>query len=218
MWVECCISRLAKIISSVVVLDLRRLNREFLDYITLVCLRSVSPQEWMGLSNLYCSIRERRRGDYWYTYIKLGVHSPAVRHPHAFFKPTKSTYPFNVCPYIQYIHLTLLSRQKGKEIIEKVVGGASIKLKNDERRNEVGGGGNCDVHPHSILLLWLTNLSKTPKFECGAGKETVEHFLLNCELYDEEGDILRRRVGALGMRCIILLGDKKIIKDTMEYI
>ena len=49
-------------------------------------------------------------------------------------------------------------------------------------------------------------------------EETVEHFLLNCELYDEERDLLRRRVGVQGMRCSTLLGDKNIIKDTMEYI
>ena len=50
------------------------------------------------------------------------------------------------------------------------------------------------------------------------GKEMVEHYLLNCELYDEERDALRRRVGAQGMRLSILLGDSQIIQDTMDYI
>jgi hypothetical protein len=30
--------------------------------------------------------------------------------------------------------------------------------------------------------------------ECGAEKEMVHHYLLNCELYDEERDELRRSV------------------------
>jgi hypothetical protein len=42
-------------------------------------------------------------------------------------------------------------------------------------------------------------------------------FLINCELYDEERDELRRKVGVQGMRKSIQLGDKNIIK-TMEYI
>jgi hypothetical protein len=43
-------------------------------------------------------------------------------------------------------------------------------------------------------------------------------FPINCELYDEERDELRRRVGVHGMRTSLLLGDKKIIKNTMEYV
>jgi hypothetical protein len=54
--------------------------------------------------------------------------------------------------------------------------------------------------------------------ECGAEKETVNHYLLNCKLYDEERDALRRRVGIQGMRTSTLLGDNKIIKKTLEYI
>jgi hypothetical protein len=54
--------------------------------------------------------------------------------------------------------------------------------------------------------------------ECGAAKETVDHFLLNCELYDEERDGLRRKVGAQGMRTCTLLGDKNVIRHTMDYI
>ena len=74
--------------------------------------------------------------------------------------------------------------------------------------------GHCRLNEY----LYRFNRIETPKCECGAEKETVEHYLLNCELYDEERDVLRRRVGAQGMRCSILLGDKRIIKDTMEYI
>ena len=62
------------------------------------------------------------------------------------------------------------------------------------------------------------NVIETPQCECGAERETVEHYLLNCELYYEERDALRRRVGAQGMRIATLLGDSQIIKDTVEYI
>ena len=54
--------------------------------------------------------------------------------------------------------------------------------------------------------------------ECGAEKETVDHYLLNCELYDEERDALRRKVGIQRMKISTLLGDNKIIKETIEYI
>jgi len=73
-------------------------------------------------------------------------------------------------------------------------------------------------HCHLNEYLHRFNIIETPECECGAEKETVEHVLLNCELYDEERDLLRRRVGVQGMRCSTLLGDKNIIKDTMEYI
>jgi len=44
------------------------------------------------------------------------------------------------------------------------------------------------------------NIIETPECERGAEKEMVEYYLLNCELYDEERDALRRKVGAQGMR------------------
>ena len=54
--------------------------------------------------------------------------------------------------------------------------------------------------------------------ECGAEKETVDHYLLNCELYDEEREELRKKVGAQSMRSSQLLGDEQIIKKTVDYI
>jgi ribonuclease HI len=74
--------------------------------------------------------------------------------------------------------------------------------------------GHCRLNEY----LYRFNKIDTPECECGAGKETVDHFLLNCELYDEERDELRRRVGVQGMRTSILLGDNKIINNTVEYI
>ena len=73
-------------------------------------------------------------------------------------------------------------------------------------------------HCHLNEYLHRFNIIETPECECGAEKETVDHYLLNCELYDEERDALRRSVGAQRMRTNILLGDAKIIKQTMEYV
>ena len=54
--------------------------------------------------------------------------------------------------------------------------------------------------------------------ECGEGKETVEHFLLVCKRYTEERKILRKRISFEGMKVRYLLGDKKAIKHTKEFI
>jgi ribonuclease HI len=73
-------------------------------------------------------------------------------------------------------------------------------------------------HCHLNEYLHRFKIIETSECECGARKETVEHFLLNCELYDEERDKLRRKVGVQGMRTSVLLGDSTIIKETIEYI
>ena len=73
-------------------------------------------------------------------------------------------------------------------------------------------------HCHLNEYIHRFKIIETSEYECGAKKETVEHFLLNCELYDEERDKLRRKVGTQGMRTSVLLGDNIIIKDTIEYI
>jgi len=73
-------------------------------------------------------------------------------------------------------------------------------------------------HCHLNEYLYRFNKIETPECECGAEKETVDHFLLRCQLYDEERDMLRRKVGAEGMITSVLLGDRKIIKETVEYI
>jgi ribonuclease HI len=74
--------------------------------------------------------------------------------------------------------------------------------------------GHCQLNKY----LHRFNIIETPECECGAAKETVDHFLLRCELYDEERDELRRRVGSHGMNTSALLGDSEIIKETIEYI
>jgi ribonuclease HI len=73
-------------------------------------------------------------------------------------------------------------------------------------------------HCHLNEYLHRFNIIETAECECGAEKETLKHYLLNCELYDEERDLLRRRVGVQGMRLDLLLGDPRTIKDTVEYI
>ena len=73
-------------------------------------------------------------------------------------------------------------------------------------------------HCHLNQYLHRFNIIKTSECEYGAEKEMVEYYLLNCELYDEERDTLRRRGGVQGMRPSILLGDSQIIQDTMDYI
>ena len=57
---------------------------------------------------------------------------------------------------------------------------------------------------HLNEYLYYFNIIETS--EC-VEKETVDHYLLNCELYYEERDALRRSVGADRMRSNILLGD-----------
>ena len=73
-------------------------------------------------------------------------------------------------------------------------------------------------HCHLNDYLHRFNVVETPECECGAEGETVNHYLLNCELYDEERDVLRRKVGSHGMRTSVLLGDHKVIKETVKYI
>jgi hypothetical protein len=49
-------------------------------------------------------------------------------------------------------------------------------------------------------------------------KETADHFLLNCEPYDLERHELRKKVGVQGMRTSLLLGNHKMVKETVNYI
>ena len=49
-------------------------------------------------------------------------------------------------------------------------------------------------------------------------KETVEYYLLNYGLYDEERNALRRRIEVQRMRSSILLRNNQIIQDIMNYI
>ena len=54
--------------------------------------------------------------------------------------------------------------------------------------------------------------------DCGRGIETVKHFLLLCRKYEEPRNELQKKVGGRNMRVENLLGDPKIVKDTLEFV
>ena len=73
---------------------------------------------------------------------------------------------------------------------------------------------------HCPLNGYLHRFGKknSPICECGYGKETVEHYLLECRKYREQRKVLRKNVGMGRMKSRILLGNTKILKHTVEYI
>ena len=73
--------------------------------------------------------------------------------------------------------------------------------------------GHCGLNRY----LHRFGLRNSPYCQCGYGKETVEHYLLECRKYKEERKKLRREVGAGNMRVVRLLGDTKLIRHTMEF-
>ena len=58
----------------------------------------------------------------------------------------------------------------------------------------------------------------TPHYSCKHGKETVEHYLLECRLYAEQRKKLRKNVGAGRMKIEKLLGSKELVKHTIEFV
>src|SRR5436305_10632233 len=74
--------------------------------------------------------------------------------------------------------------------------------------------GHCGLNRY----LYRFGINDSPYCQCEYGKETVEHYLLKCRNYREQRKKLRREVGAGKMRVARLLGDKKLIKYTVEYI
>ena len=69
---------------------------------------------------------------------------------------------------------------------------------------------NAYLHDHGHM--------DNPQCECGAGAETVSHYLLRCATYDEERDKLRKEVGFGSMRVGRLLGDPKNVKRTLDFV
>ena len=49
-------------------------------------------------------------------------------------------------------------------------------------------------HYHLNQYLYQFNIIEIFKYKCDEKKEIIEYYLLNYELYDEERDILRRRI------------------------
>ena len=83
-----------------------------------------------------------------------------------------------------------------------------------EDRNSAAkiGTGHCGLNLHRF------GIKNTPYCQCGYGKETVEHYLLECRKFREQRKKLRKEVGTVKMRVARLLGDTKLIKHTVEFI
>src|SRR5271167_620882 len=73
---------------------------------------------------------------------------------------------------------------------------------------------------HCRLNSYLNrrNIIENPSCDCGRGIETVKPFLLLCKNYEEPRNELKKKVGARNMRTEILLGDPKLVKDTLEFV
>jgi hypothetical protein len=74
---------------------------------------------------------------------------------------------------------------------------------------------------HCVLNNYLFRFKKVDSAECpqcGHANETVEHFLLECPHYWEERQVLRDEVGTRSMTLSGLLGDKKIVNATLQYV
>jgi ribonuclease HI len=74
--------------------------------------------------------------------------------------------------------------------------------------------GHCGLNQY----LHRCKRADSPYCDCGDGKETVEHYLLECVLHKEARNSLRRKVGMGKMKVPSLLGQPKLIKHTMEFI
>ena len=74
--------------------------------------------------------------------------------------------------------------------------------------------GHCGLNHY----LHRFGINGSPYCECGYGKETVEHYLLECRNYKEPRKKLREAVGTGKMKVGILLGDPTEIKHTMAYV
>ena len=74
--------------------------------------------------------------------------------------------------------------------------------------------GHCRLNSY----LNRHNIIEDPTCECGRGVETVKHFLLLCKKYEEPRNELRKKVGRRNMRTENLLGDPKLVKETLEFV
>ena len=74
--------------------------------------------------------------------------------------------------------------------------------------------GRCGLNHY----LYRFKLTDTPRCSCGHGKETVEHYLLECQLYVAQRKELRKNVRVGRMRVEKLLGYPKLIKHTVGFV
>jgi ribonuclease HI len=66
--------------------------------------------------------------------------------------------------------------------------------------------------------LFRFNITPCPRCACGKSIETVAHFLLRCEIDEEQRRTLREAVGEDRMKVEILLGDIKKVKALLKYV
>jgi len=74
--------------------------------------------------------------------------------------------------------------------------------------------GHCGLKQYQYRF----NLVDSPFCECGEGKETVEHYLLECILHAAARNELRKKVTIGEMRLDLLLGDPKLAKHTVDFV
>jgi len=74
--------------------------------------------------------------------------------------------------------------------------------------------GHCRLNSY----LHRLNIIDDPSCECGRGVENVKHFLLLCKKYEGPRKELKKKVGGRNMRMGSLLGDPKLVKNTLEYV
>jgi hypothetical protein len=76
--------------------------------------------------------------------------------------------------------------------------------------------GHCGLNHY----LWRFKKVESSNCEgCGYERETVEHFLLECPKFRREREILRKKAGGIGnMKIKTLLGDKKMVGSTMDFV
>ena len=74
--------------------------------------------------------------------------------------------------------------------------------------------GHCGLNSY----LHRFAISDEEMCECGKGQETVKHYLLVCTKFEDQRVELRKKVEARGMRVERLLGDKKLIRHTLDFV
>ena len=74
--------------------------------------------------------------------------------------------------------------------------------------------GHCQLNSY----LSQRNIIEDPSCDCGRGIETVKHFLLVCKKNEEPRNELQKKVGRRNMRMESLLGDPKLVKDTLDFV
>ena len=96
---------------------------------------------------------------------------------------------------------------------------AGVQLYGDLPRKQVANlirlrTGHCRLNSY----LNRHNIIEDPLCDCERGIETVKHFLLLCKKHEEPRNELWKKVGRRNMRMENLLGDPKLVKDTLEFV